>query len=196
MGNNYGNFPDEFSGYPEDGWVDHPFLPSVHGDVCGPVLPCSVRAPPLSNTGAGQVFPHAGCLRQTHRSTCQTLWRHCQHCHQDQPTEQGNIQNVYYFDGLVQKRCNLLTHLIYVWFVLNIDLILTINSSDAKDGIFWLWGTIPCLLMPWLLKLPEHQQAWYCQYMIGNTLGCSIVNFVFFCWTKSKMWYEMWIHFW
>ena len=27
-----------------------------------------------------------------------------------------------------------------------------INSPDAGDGIFRLWGSVPCLLMPWLLK--------------------------------------------
>ena len=29
-----------------------------------------------------------------------------------------------------------------------------VNSSDAGDRIFRLWGSIPCLLMPWLLKSP------------------------------------------
>ena len=27
----------------------------------------------------------------------------------------------------------------------------SINASDAGDGIFWLWGLIPLLLMHWLL---------------------------------------------
>ena len=36
-----------------------------------------------------------------------------------------------------------------------------INSLDAGDGTFQLWVSIPCLLMPWLLKSPEHQQTWY-----------------------------------
>ena len=35
------------------------------------------------------------------------------------------------------------------------------HSSDAGHGIFRLWGSIPCLLMHWLLKSPEHQQTWY-----------------------------------
>ena len=42
-----------------------------------------------------------------------------------------------------------------IWAVLT----LIFYSSDAGDGMFWLWGSIPCLLMPWLLKSPEHQQA-------------------------------------
>ena len=36
-----------------------------------------------------------------------------------------------------------------------------LNFSDAGDGIFRLWGPIPCLLMSWLPKSLEHQQAWY-----------------------------------
>ena len=36
------------------------------------------------------------------------------------------------------------------------------------DEIFWLWGLTPCLLMPWPLEVPGHQQAWYQQYRIGN----------------------------
>ena len=43
-----------------------------------------------------------------------------------------------------------------------------VNSSDAGDGMqawYWppkpeyYWGSIPCLMMPWLQKSPEHQQA-------------------------------------
>ena len=42
-----------------------------------------------------------------------------------------------------------------------------INSSDARDGIFRrVWSTV----MPWLLKPPGHQQAWYSQYRIGNSV--------------------------
>ena len=42
------------------------------------------------------------------------------------------------------------------------------NSSDARDGIFWFIWSIQCLLMPWLLKLPGHQQTWYWQYRNVN----------------------------
>ena len=38
---------------------------------------------------------------------------------------------------------------------------LSLHSFDAEDGIYRLIGSILCLLMPWLLKLPGHQQAWY-----------------------------------
>ena len=44
----------------------------------------------------------------------------------------------------------------------------SINSSDAGEGIFRLIGSISSLLMPWLLKSPRHQQAWYWQRRIGN----------------------------
>ena len=30
------------------------------------------------------------------------------------------------------------------------------NSSDAREGIFWLIQSISCLVMPWLLKSPGH----------------------------------------
>ena len=69
-------------------------------------------------------------------------------------------------------------------------------TSDAGDGIIQRCGSIPFLLMPWLLKSPEHQQTWYCQCRIGNMKGYSFVNLVFCTWTNSKIWYEMWIHLW
>ena len=34
---------------------------------------------------------------------------------------------------------------------------------DAGDGVFWLWGSIPCLLMHWLLK---------CQCINRHCIGC------------------------
>ena len=76
-----------------------------------------------------------------------------------------------------------------VWAFVNISV--PLNSSDARDGIFRLIWSIPCILMPGWLKSPGHQQAWYWEYRIQ---GCSSVNFVFFCWIKSKTWYEMWMH--
>ena len=38
----------------------------------------------------------------------------------------------------------------------------------AGDRIFPLWGSIPCLLMPWLIKSPGYQQAWYWEHRTGN----------------------------
>ena len=34
------------------------------------------------------------------------------------------------------------------------------NTCDAENRIFRLPGSIPYLLMPWVLKSPEHQPAW------------------------------------
>ena len=64
-----------------------------------------------------------------------------------------------------------------------------VNSPSTGEGIFRLCGSVPCLLMPWLLKSPGHQQAWYLQYRIGNMYTCSILNFI--SQIKSKIWYEM-----
>ena len=63
-------------------------------------------------------------------------------------------------------------------------------SLDAGDRIFWLWGSIPCLLMAWWLKSPGHHQAWYWLYRICNIWGCFIGNLVFFCWAKFYIWCE------
>ena len=70
-----------------------------------------------------------------------------------------------------------------------------LNSHDARGGIFLLIWSITSLLMAWLLKSPGHQQAWYLQYSFGDMYGCSIMNLVFFCWIKCKVWHEMWMHF-
>ena len=68
-----------------------------------------------------------------------------------------------------------------------------INSSDAGEEIFWLWGSIPCLLMPWLLKSPEHQQAWYWPCRTDNMHCYSRVNFIYLGPTKSQISPKMWI---
>ena len=69
-----------------------------------------------------------------------------------------------------------------------------VNSSEARDGIFLLIWSMLCLLMSWLHKSSRHQQPWYWQNRICNMQSCSIVNMIFFCWIKSKIWYEMWTH--
>ena len=42
--------------------------------------------------------------------------------------------------------------------ILNYDNLISskANSSDAREGIFWLIQSISCLVMPWLLKSPRH----------------------------------------
>ena len=59
--------------------------------------------------------------------------------------------------------------------------VLCLNSSDNWGAIFQLWGTIPCLLMLWLLKSPEHQQTWYWLCRTDSMYCCSMVNL----WNKS-----------
>ena len=70
----------------------------------------------------------------------------------------------------------------------------TNQPSDAGDKIFWFIWSLPSLLMPWLLNFPGHQQTWYWNNRVGNICSCSTGNLVVFCWTKSKIWYEMWIY--
>ena len=43
-------------------------------------------------------------------------------------------------------------------------------SSDVRDRIRRPIWSIPCLLMPWLLKSPGHQQSWHQQYRIGTCI--------------------------
>ena len=68
-------------------------------------------------------------------------------------------------------------------------------NFNAEERIFRLIWSIPCLLMPWLLKSAGHQQEWYCQNRVGDMWCCYIVNLVFFFNTKSKLLCDMWIHF-
>ena len=71
------------------------------------------------------------------------------------------------------------------------NILLILNSSDAADGIFQLWGSIPCLLMRWLLKSPGHQQTWYWLCKTDNMCCCSRVNFVCLGQAKSKIRFKM-----
>ena len=83
------------------------------------------------------------------------------------------------------------------FFSLNIYFIteLSLNSSNAGDRIFWLCESIPCLLlMYWLLKSSEHQQAWYWLWRTDNMYFCSSVNFINLGQAKSKMRFKMWIY--
>ena len=56
---------------------------------------------------------------------------------------------------------------------------LAINFSNAEDRIFRLWGSIQCLLIPWLLKPPEHLQAQYWLCRTPNFNCCFRVNFIY-----------------
>ena len=76
-----------------------------------------------------------------------------------------------------------------IWIVLKY-----LNSFYAGDRIFWLSGSIPCLLMHWLLKVPMHQQAWYWLCRTDNMSCCSRLNFIFLGQAKSKTRFKMWIY--
>ena len=67
-------------------------------------------------------------------------------------------------------------------------------SSNAGDGIFQLWGSIPCMLMHWLLKSPEHQQVWYWLCRTDNMYCCSRVNFIYVGEKESKILFKMSIY--
>ena len=64
-------------------------------------------------------------------------------------------------------------------------------NTGAVD---WYFGSIPCLLMPWLLKSPDHQQALYWLSRTDNTYCCSRVNFLHLGKTNSKIRFKMWIY--
>ena len=62
-----------------------------------------------------------------------------------------------------------------------------INSSDAGDRIFRFGGSIPCLLMPWLLKSTGHQQACHWLSRKDSICCCSRLNFTNLGQAKSKI---------
>ena len=68
------------------------------------------------------------------------------------------------------------------------------NYSDAGDGIVRFLGPIPCLLMHWLLKSPEHQQAWYWLCRTDGIYCCSRVNFIYLGQAKPQRRFKMWIY--
>ena len=70
----------------------------------------------------------------------------------------------------------------------------TVNSSDAEDVIFQPYGSMPCLLMPWLLKSSEHQLACYWLCRTDDMCCCSRVNFICLGHVISKIWFKMWIY--
>ena len=52
-----------------------------------------------------------------------------------------------------------------------------VNSFDAAGGISWFCRSIPCLLMHWLLKSPEYQQAWF--WLCVRQTICNVVPELF-----------------
>ena len=81
---------------------------------------------------------------------------------------------------LIQTVINLKSSTGYCWQ----SMVGILNSSESGDGIFWLWGSIICrsiicLLMPWLLMSPKHQQTWYWLCTTENMHCCFRVNFIY-----------------
>ena len=81
-----------------------------------------------------------------------------------------------------------------IQFQIKTDIVACVNSSDAGVGIFRLKGSIPRLLMPWLLKSPEHQQAWYWLCRTDNMHCCSRINFIDLGQAKSMTRFKLWIY--
>ena len=48
--------------------------------------------------------------------------------------------------------------------------------------------------MPWLLRSPMHQQAWYWLCRTDNMYWWSRVNFIYLGQAKSKIRFKMWLH--
>ena len=69
-----------------------------------------------------------------------------------------------------------------------------IKSFDAGNGIFRFGGSIPCLLMHWLLKSPVHQQASYCLCGTDNIYFCSRLISSTWVELKSKIRFKMWLY--
>ena len=72
---------------------------------------------------------------------------------------QNRSQNHGYWSGVFDARISATITVTYG--ILHEYLIIgaQVNSPNAGDRIFWLWCSIPCLQMPWLLESPEHHQA-------------------------------------
>ena len=70
----------------------------------------------------------------------------------------------------------------------------SINSPDGGDGIFQLLKSIPCLLMPWVLKSPGHQKVWYWLCRTDNMFNCSRLNFIYLGPAKSKIRFKIWLY--
>ena len=81
----------------------------------------------------------------------------------------------------------------YVWYKSNIInftfyFCFKFNSPNAGDGIFWLWRSIPCLLMHWLLKALQYQLICYWLCRTGNMYCCLLL--ILSAWVKSNLRYN------
>ena len=68
------------------------------------------------------------------------------------------------------------------------------SSDKCWSFCLSLLGSIPCLLLRWLLKSAVHQQAWCWLRRTVNIYCCSRINFICLCQSKSKVKFQMWIY--
>ena len=67
----------------------------------------------------------------------------------------------------------------------------TFNPSHTGNGYFIQTGSIPCLLMTWLMMSPGHQQTWYWLHNISSILSYTRVNFTNIDYFNDENWYKM-----
>ena len=71
-------------------------------------------------------------------------------------------------------------------FLLEADFFIYLTILMLRRNIPAMGGnTMPA--MPWLLKSPEHQQAWYWLCRKDNMYCCSRFYFIYLCQAKSKI---------
>ena len=112
------------------------------------------------------------------------------------PTAANNDCTVFIFQINKTISGNIMLHICNSWIDINLDCSKNIFDNQICPGNVFTQITEPINMPsdPWRLKSSGHQQERYWQYRIGNMTSCSIVNLVFSCWTKSKVWYKIWIH--
>ena len=67
-----------------------------------------------------------------------------------------------------------------------VDVYMNSNSSEAGNGIFWLWRTVPCLLMHCFIKSPLHQQARHGIGCVGHIIRIVVPELISSTWFKSN----------
>ena len=72
----------------------------------------------------------------------------------------------------------------------------TLSLTRTMWGLSYLSLTrrISCLLMPWLLALPGHQQPWYWLCKISKSWSYTGKDFNYLWHVSVEEWHKMWIH--
>ena len=73
--------------------------------------------------------------------------------------------------------------------------VMPFGHTDLEMEYSGFGVSISCLLMPWLLKLPEHQQAWYWLCRWYKMYCYPRINFIYYGQAKSKIRFKLWISF-